>query len=96
MDTGTPLTIQVEDPLEEVTIWMTPIKAFLKKGELSDGNVYAIRIKHGVPMSLIIDGLLYKRGYSRPYLRCIAIPNSDSILRELHEGYKACHEGPDR
>lgn len=41
----------------------------------------------------IIDELLYQNGYSAPYIRCVASPDNDRILRALHEEYATCHEG---
>lgn len=37
-------------------------------------------------------GFSIKKGFSTPYLRCVTPPVTTTILRELHEGYVACHE----
>lgn len=72
---------------------MTPIKAFLEDGKLPGAEVDTIRIRRVVSNYLIMNGLLYKKGYSTPYLICVVSPDNDRILRELHEDYAACHEG---
>ena len=37
--------------------------------------------------------MLYKRGLSQPYLRCLALDESNYILREDHEGVCGNHSG---
>lgn len=32
------------------------------------------------------------RGYSTPYLRRVAMPDTKCVLKELHEGYTTCHK----
>nr|XP_027086382.1 uncharacterized protein LOC113708109 [Coffea arabica] len=39
-------------------------------------------------------GVLYKKSYLRPWLRCITPEEGDYILRELHEGICGNHVGP--
>lgn len=45
------------------------------------------------PSYTLIVGILYKKGFSTPFLICTATPETTTILRELHEGYVAYHEG---
>lgn len=52
----------------------------------------AIKIQQITVNYLLIEGVLYKKGYYTPYLRCAAYPKGECILREVHEGYFACHE----
>ena len=35
---------------------------------------------------VLIDEVLYKRGFSQPYLRCLAPDKSNYVLKEIHEG----------
>lgn len=44
------------------------------------------------PNYKIIDGTLYKKGFSIPFLRCVAHPEIVTIIKEVPEGYDACHE----
>ena len=37
--------------------------------------------------------MLYRRGYSLPYLRCASSEEADYILREIHEGICGNHAG---
>ena len=41
----------------------------------------------------MIKDVLYKRGFSRPYLRCLGIEEADYVIREVHEGIYGNHSG---
>ena len=42
---------------------------------------------------VLIDEVLYKRGFSLPYLRCLAPDEANYILREVHKGACGNHSG---
>nr|GEX10815.1 hypothetical protein [Tanacetum cinerariifolium] len=54
------------------------IKSYLQKE--------ARKIRIQVPQYKLIRGNLYKRSFFTPWLRCIAPPQSDKIIKEIHEG----------
>ena len=37
--------------------------------------------------------MLYKRGFSQPYLRCLALDEANYVLREVHERAYGNHSG---
>ena len=39
----------------------------------------------------MIKDVLYKRGFSYPYLRCLGIEEADYVMREVHEGIYGNH-----
>uniref|UniRef100_A0A2N9FT66 Uncharacterized protein n=1 Tax=Fagus sylvatica TaxID=28930 RepID=A0A2N9FT66_FAGSY len=39
------------------------------------------------------EGTLYKRGFSLPYLRCLAPDEANYVMREIHEGVCGDHSG---
>ena len=41
----------------------------------------------------MIKDVLYKRGFSCPYLRCLGTEEADYIMREVHEGICGNHSG---
>ena len=41
----------------------------------------------------MIKDVLYKRGFSRPYLRCLGIEEADYVMREVHEEIYGNHLG---
>ena len=52
--------------------WMTPIVTYLKDGRLLEGKNEARKLRIKVAKYVLIDEVLYKRGFSQPYLRCLA------------------------
>ncbi|XP_027103086.1 uncharacterized protein [Coffea arabica] len=72
---------------------MDPIVRYLAGGELPPSRVEARRVllrSRGYELS---NGVLYKKSYLRPWLRCITPEEGDYILRELHEGICGNHVG---
>ncbi|XP_075645673.1 uncharacterized protein LOC142616774 [Castanea sativa] len=73
--------------------WMIPIVAYLKDGKLPDGKEEARKLKVRAARFILIKGVLYKRGFSRPYLRCLGHDEADYVMREVHEGICGNHSG---
>ena len=73
--------------------WMTSIVTYLKDGRLPEerDEVKKLRIKSA--KYVIIDEVLYKRGFSQPYLRCLVPNEANYVLREVHEGAYGNHSG---
>ncbi|KAI3465162.1 hypothetical protein Pfo_021825 [Paulownia fortunei] len=65
--------------------WKDNIIQYLRTGELTDNPVDAQKLKTRAARFLIIDGELYKRGFSQPYLKCLTPTKANYILREIHE-----------
>ena len=65
---------------------MTLIVAFLKDGRLPEerNEVKKLRIKS--TKYVLIDEVLYKIGFSQPYLRCLALDESNYVLRKIYKG----------
>ena len=72
---------------------MTPIMAYLKDGWLPEERDEARKLRIRVAKYVFIDEVLYKRGFSQPYLRCLALDESNYVLREVHEGACGNHSG---
>ena len=77
--------------IEEKTTWMTSIIAYLFEGTLPEDRIKARRLMYQLPRYTMLDGKLYRRGYSMPFLKCVAEPEVSSILREVHEGFCGGH-----
>ena len=73
--------------------WMTPIVGHLKEGKLPQerDEAYKLRIKSA--KYILMDEVLYKIGFSQPYLRCLAPDEASYVLREVHEGACGNHFG---
>ncbi|XP_071738805.1 uncharacterized protein [Rutidosis leptorrhynchoides] len=74
---------------EEERSWMTPIIEFLSKGMLPIDSSEAKKIKMKAPMYLLDKGVLYRKSFLGPHLRCLNPTQAESIIREVHEGIYA-------
>ncbi|XP_076893594.1 uncharacterized protein LOC143545302 [Bidens hawaiensis] len=77
-----------------VESWMTPILAYLSFGALPEGKSAAWKIKHKALNYQIMDGVLYRRSFLGPLLRCVDAEDSNYLIREVHEGICGLHAGP--
>ena len=73
--------------------WMTPIVGYLKEGKLPQGRDEAHKLRIKSVKYILMDNVLYKRGFSQPYLRCLAPDEANYVLREVHEGACGNHSG---
>ena len=73
--------------------WTTPLVSYLKNGVLPDGKKAARKLKVQVARFVLIKYFLYKRGFSRPYLRCLGTEEADYVMKEVHEGICGNHSG---
>ena len=73
--------------------WMTPIVGYLKEGKLPQGRDEARKLRIKSAKYFLMDEVLYKRGFSQPYLRCLAPDEANYVLREVHEGACGNHSG---
>ncbi|CAJ2667015.1 unnamed protein product [Trifolium pratense] len=73
--------------------WMTPVYNFLEHGTLPDDQKQAAVVRRRACTYVILDGKLYRRGFSIPLLKCVDEDTADYILREVHEGINAQHLG---
>ena len=71
--------------------WTAPLIAYLRTGILPDGKDAARKMKVQASRFVLIRDVLYKRGFSRPYLRCLSHDEVDYVMREVHEGIYGNH-----
>ncbi|XP_076915799.1 uncharacterized protein LOC143575267 [Bidens hawaiensis] len=77
-----------------VESWMTPIKAYLSSGALPTRKAEARKIKHKALNYQFTDGILYRRSFLGPLLRCVDTEDANYLIREIHEGICGLHVGP--
>ena len=65
----------------------------LKNGALPKGRGVARKFKVQAARFVLIKDVLYKRGFSRLYLRCLSPEEADYVMREVHEGISGNHSG---
>ena len=73
--------------------WTAPLKEYLQSGSLPDEKDAARRLKVRASRFVLIKDALYKRGFSRPYLRCLSHSEAEYVMREVHEGICGNHSG---
>ena len=79
--------------IEDKESWMTPIVSYLKNGKLPEGKDEAKKLRIRAARYVLIDEVLYKRGFSQPYIRCLDPHEANYVLREIHEGACGNHSG---
>ena len=65
--------------------WITPIASYLKDGVLPDGKEVARKLKVQAARFVLIKDVLYKKGFSRSFLRCLIPEEADYVMREVHK-----------
>ncbi|GJW56091.1 hypothetical protein Tco_0102822, partial [Tanacetum coccineum] len=83
-----------EATTEERTSWMTPIMEYLVSGILPADKKLARKIRVKAPNYRIIDGILYKRSFLTPWLRCVGPKQAKNMIKEIHTGSCGLHAGP--
>ena len=73
--------------------WTTSIASYLKNGVLPDRKEAARKLKVQVARFILIKDVLYKRGFSYPYLRCLGNEDADYVMREILKGIYGNHLG---
>ena len=73
---------------------MDPILLFLERDILPKEKAKAEKIRRKAPRFwLFKDKKLYKCSFSGPYMLCVHLETSKSLLEELHEGIYGSHIG---
>ena len=85
-------TIEV-NPINVETSWMTLIISYLQEGMLPSDWHKARQLKVCASRFIILQGILYKKGFSLLYLRCLTPAEAEYVLKEIHEGICGNHSG---
>ncbi|XP_074347124.1 uncharacterized protein LOC141685949 [Apium graveolens] len=98
-----PLGIQEIPSIPEVEVfqmqevpresWMTPIHNYIQTGAVPEDKLQAQRLRYQAAKYVEYDGVLYKRGFNQPLLRCVDMEEGNYILREVHKGIYGNHSG---
>ncbi|GJR72983.1 reverse transcriptase domain-containing protein [Tanacetum coccineum] len=76
--------LQVETKEEES--WMTLIHEYLLSSLLQKDSKESRKIRIKAPQYKLIRGSIYKKSFYTPWLRCIALPKTNDVIKEIHEG----------
>ncbi|XP_074347075.1 uncharacterized protein LOC141685873 [Apium graveolens] len=71
--------------------WMTLFINYLEKGELPEDKGKAQRLKAKAAKFFIEEGILYRRTFLSPILKCIGPGEAQYFMMEVHEGICGDH-----
>ena len=86
IDGGT--NVQDVDPESN---WTTPLISYLRTSVLPNGKDTTRKLKVQASQFMLIKDILYKRGFSQPFLRCLSYNEADYVMREVYEGICGNH-----
>ncbi|KAL7605482.1 hypothetical protein Lser_V15G18132 [Lactuca serriola] len=66
--------------------WMTSFREYLQRGVLPDNHDEARKIRIKAPSYAMVNGELYKKGFTSPWLKCLDQAKGREILQEAHSG----------
>nr|GFB15763.1 reverse transcriptase domain-containing protein [Tanacetum cinerariifolium] len=89
--TGKEVTAVIE---EEGPTWMTELVNYLKEGTLPADEKKARKIRLKARQYEVMEGVLYKRSFLTPWLRCVGPLQAEYVMQEIHEGSCSMHAGP--
>nr|GFB79249.1 reverse transcriptase domain-containing protein [Tanacetum cinerariifolium] len=79
---------------EEGPTWMTELVNYLKEGTLPEDEKKARKLCLKARQYELIEGILYKRSFLTPWLRCMGPLQVEYVMRKIHEGSCSMHAGP--
>ena len=79
--------------LEEGETWMMPYRRYIADGVLPAEPGKGKRIKKNSARYTLVDGVLFRHGFTYPILTCVSGDECTRIMPELHEGICGSHVG---
>ena len=73
--------------------WTAPLISYLRTGVLPDRKDAARKLKVQASRFVLMKDILHKKGFSRPFLRCLSHEEVDYVMRKVHEGIYGNHSG---
>ncbi|GJV06749.1 reverse transcriptase domain-containing protein [Tanacetum coccineum] len=78
---------------EEEENWMTPIIKCLEEGIWPADENEARTLRMKISQYVMEEGVMFKKSYLSPMLRCVGPLQENYIIREVHEGACRMHTG---
>nr|GEX48774.1 reverse transcriptase domain-containing protein [Tanacetum cinerariifolium] len=79
---------------EEGPTWMAPIIEYLRDGTLPKNHKEASKLCIKARQYELLEGILYRRSFLKPWLRSVGPLQADYVIREIYEGSYSMHAGP--
>ncbi|GKU90859.1 hypothetical protein SLEP1_g4803 [Rubroshorea leprosula] len=77
----------------DTSSWTDSIISFLQDEIVPEDRQEAMKLRKKASRYTLVDGVLYKRSFSLPLLRCLNPYEAEYALREVHEGVCGSHIG---
>ncbi|XP_058075662.1 uncharacterized protein LOC131224130 [Magnolia sinica] len=81
------------NPVQATLSWMDPVFNYLTSGYIPSDKLEARRLRVRAARYVVLDGILYKKWHSQPYLKCLRPDEADYVIRKIHEGICGNHFG---
>ena len=81
------------NPIDISDSWMMSIAKYLEDGTLPTDIVEARKLKVKATRFILVHGILYRTGFSLPYLCCLDKLEAEYVMKEVHEGICGNHSG---
>ncbi|XP_068476610.1 uncharacterized protein [Phaseolus vulgaris] len=79
--------------LEEGDTWITPYRQYIADGILPAEPRERKKIKKNSARYTLVDGVLFRHGFTHPILTCVSGDECTRIMLEIHEGICGSHVG---
>ena len=73
--------------------WLDPIIDYLRNSKVSEDKSQERKLRIKAIRYIVLEGVLYKKSFSRPLLRCVTREESKEILQSIHSGVCSNHFG---
>nr|GEW58668.1 reverse transcriptase domain-containing protein [Tanacetum cinerariifolium] len=79
---------------EDGPTWMTQLVDYLKEGVLPGDKKEARKLRLKARQYELMEGVLYRRSFLTPWLRCVGPLQADYVMRKIHKGSCSMPAGP--
>jgi hypothetical protein len=73
--------------------WAADVVQYLRNRSLPEDKLLSQKVKMHSARYVFIGGVLYRRGYTKPLLKCLTNSEAEYVLKEIHEGVCGNHSG---
>nr|GEV50729.1 reverse transcriptase domain-containing protein [Tanacetum cinerariifolium] len=86
---------EVETVIEEDgPTWMTQLLDYLKEGTLLGDEKEVRKLRLKARQYELLEGVLYRRSFLTPWLRCVGLLQEEYVIREIYKGSCSMHARP--
>lgn len=76
--------VDVSEEFDEECCWMKEIVDFLQNSVLPEDKIKARRIRIKATIFIIVKGVLFRKSFSGPLLRCMTKSKANEVLNTIH------------